>query len=69
MPDYFEMLEDGITEEVEALLKGISDVEQSKLSDVQPPTSVITAAARAAAQVFVAFDRGYRMNGDKNDGR
>lgn len=37
----------------------ISDVDE--LAEIQPPTSVIEEAARAAAAVIVAFERGVRV--------
>ena len=35
--------------------------------EIQPPKSIIEAAARAAAQVFIAFERGYRMDSDERN--
>lgn len=35
--------------------------EVSRMSDIQLPESIIRAAAVAAAQVLMAFERGYRM--------
>ena len=33
----------------------------STIRDMQPPESIIQAMATAAAQVLIAFERGYRM--------
>jgi hypothetical protein len=59
-------LEDLEIEFVEELAAIIGDVVEGKASsvikDAQPPESIIDAMALAAAQVLIAFERGYRMD-------
>jgi chemotaxis protein CheY-P-specific phosphatase CheC len=58
-------LRDEIAAEILQELAGIADPLSclTKLAvDIQPPISVITLAAQAAAEVFISFERGYRMN-------
>lgn len=35
----------------------------SFLEDIQPTSSILLAASVAATEVFIAFERGYRMGG------
>lgn len=54
-----------ITTEIAALLHesvNTNHVAMPNLADfIQPPNSIIRLAAKAAADVFMAFERGYRM--------
>lgn len=60
----FEELESQIVEDLEAIIGDLGDDVDFRLSEIQPPTSIIHAAAVAAAQVLIAFERGYQMSGD-----
>ena len=49
-------------EELAAIIGDVVDgKERSMIKDIQPPESIIQAMAVAAAQVLIAFERGYRM--------
>lgn len=62
MDKELEKLEDDITEELAAIIGDVVDgKESSTIMDVQPPESIIQAMAVAAAQVLIAFERGFRM--------
>lgn len=61
MTNQLELLEYAITVELEARIIELGDNVDSAMSDIQPPTSIAHAAAVAAAQVLMAFERGYRM--------
>lgn len=60
----FKEMEKGIFEEILTALTETTEAErgESFMTDAQPPTSVIEAAAKAATQVIMSFERGYRMN-------
>jgi hypothetical protein len=61
--DELEKLELDITEEVAAAIGDLVDGHESSIiKETQPPESVIQAMAVAAAQVLMAFERGYRMS-------
>lgn len=60
--DDLDDLEADLVESLEAVLGDHAEDETFRLSQIQPPTSIVRAAAAAAAQVFIAFERGYRMN-------
>lgn len=62
MTNQLELLEYAITVELESAINHMSDQVTSAMSDIQPPTSIAHAAAVAAAQVLIAFERGYRMD-------
>lgn len=57
-------LRDGIIETLADEIFRLSQ-EATPLAEVQPPSSVCLLAAQAAADVLIAFERGYRMS----DGR
>jgi hypothetical protein len=57
-----ETLEGEITEVIAATLGDLAEDTDFRLYEIQPPESVIQAAAVAAAQVFIAFERGYRIH-------
>jgi len=60
-----EQLELDIQEEIAAAIGDLGDGdEKSIIKETQPPESVIQAMAVAAAQVLMAFERGYRMSRD-----
>lgn len=45
------------------ILDAITDLpDDSRVGEIQPPFSVRMAMAKAAAQVLMAFERGYQMN-------
>ena len=51
----------------DAVLAALGDLAEQydlPLHIIQPPESVLENAAIAATKVFMAFERGYRMNGD-----
>ena len=54
-------LEEDLVAELESALLTLSNDPETKVHEVQPPHSVVMLAARAAAQVLIAFERGYRM--------
>jgi len=55
-------MEELIREEMAAIIGDYADDERgSTIRDLQPPESIIQAMATAAAQVLIAFERGYRM--------
>lgn len=57
-----ESLQLGVTQELAALLfAGLPQM--TRVSDLQPPTTVVVHMARAAAEVLIAFERGYRLGG------
>lgn len=60
--DDLETLEDEVQEAILAALGDLADETDLALHQIQPPESVLVAAAMAATQVFMAFERGYRMN-------
>lgn len=63
--DEFEKMEDEIEEELVCAIGDLVDDEQpSQVKELQPPESVIRAMGKAAAQVLIAFERGYRMSGE-----
>ena len=55
-------LEDDVREAVLNALGNLAEDMDFPLSTIQPPESVLEAAAHAATQVFIAFERGFRMN-------
>lgn len=59
-----EDLEAAILDELEAAIEDAAADPLRKLSEIQPPTTIVRAAAAAAAQVLIAFERGYRMSGE-----
>ena len=63
--DELEKLEVDIQEEVATAIGDlVHGDERSIIKEVQPPESVIKAMAIAAAQVLMAFERGFRMSDD-----
>ena len=54
-------LEDDIIDELEAVIGDLTDDKDFRVCEIQPPSSVVRHAAQAAAQVLMAFERGYRM--------
>ena len=59
--EYLETLEDEVQEAILAALGDLADETDLPLHKIQPPKSVLQAAAMAATQVFMAFERGFRM--------
>ena len=59
--DELEELEAEVEEAVLDALGDLADDDKLALSKIQPPESVLVAAAKAATQVFMAFERGYQM--------
>ena len=57
-----EKLKEDLTEELFHEICDWAEKEGTHLKDVQPPESIIRHAAEAAANVILAFERGYRMN-------
>jgi len=57
-----ETLEDEVQEAILAALGDLANETDLPLHQIQPPESVLRAAAMAATQVFMAFERGYRMS-------
>lgn len=58
-----EELEIEIEEELVAIIGDVVEGKKaSNIKDCQPPESVIEHMAKAAAQVLIAFERGYRMD-------
>jgi len=55
-------LEDDIIETLEAAIGDLAEASEFRLKEIQPPTSVVRAAAKAAALVLMSFERGYRMS-------
>ena len=53
-------VEQALAGEILSALNTLADG-PSTLADVQPPSTVLECAARAAAAVIIAFERGYRM--------
>jgi hypothetical protein len=53
-----------VTEELTALIGSYSERNGSKVNELQPPYSIVRAMANAAAQVLMAFERGYQMNSE-----
>ena len=63
-----EQLEDAVIEELAAVIGDVVEGKAiSSIKDIQPPESIIQAMALAAAQVLMAFERGYRMS-DQSEG-
>lgn len=60
--DDLEELEADVREAVLAALGDLAEQYDLALHRIQPPESVIEAAAHAATQVFIAFERGYRID-------
>jgi len=62
-------LEGEVVSEIYDWLEALADPlkkHSSRLAkDIQPPASIIWHAARAAAAVFVSFERGYRMSSEE----
>lgn len=53
----------------EQLIKAITklnNTEGNAISDIQPTEAVVFAMAQAAAQVLIAFERGYQLSTDNN---
>jgi CHASE3 domain sensor protein len=67
MLDYFAHLEDHIADELESVIELLSSDVEAKISDVQPTAEVVKLAARAAASVIVAFERGFTMAEEVSD--
>ena len=63
MPEKSELeeLENDVREAVLAALGDLAEDMDFALWAIQPPESILDAAAHAATQVFMAFERGYRM--------
>ena len=61
-----DQLEDSVRDAVLQVLMDLADQHKDPLHAVQPPVSILEAAAIAATQVFMAFERGYRMPGDNS---
>lgn len=57
-----EQLEADVQEAVLAALGDLAEQYDLPLHRIQPPESIIQAAAVAATQVFMAFERGYRIS-------
>lgn len=58
-----EELEDQVREEMAAIIGDYANDEAgSTIRDLQPTEAIIQAMATAAAQVLIAFERGYRMD-------
>lgn len=55
-------LEGQITGELFNLIYSRNNVQKSVIGELQPTTTISMLMARAAAQVLIAFERGYRMN-------
>lgn len=55
-----EELESLITEELYVLIRDAKGC--IAIEECQPPKSIVEAMAKAAAQVLIAFERGYRMS-------
>lgn len=62
MDTELEKLKEDLTEELFHEMADWAEEEGTFLQQVQPPESVIRHAAEAAANVILAFERGYRMN-------
>jgi len=58
---FLEELEDDVREAVLAVLGDLAEDKDFRLSEIQPPESVLEAAAQAATQVFMAFEHGFQM--------
>jgi hypothetical protein len=58
-----EKLEDDVREAVLAALGDLAEQKDLPLYAIQPPETLLEAAAQAATQVFIAFERGYRLDG------
>ena len=59
-----ENFQEEVTEELFCCIGDLKDDEAgSTVRDLQPPESVVRAMAVAAAQVLIAFERGYRIGG------
>lgn len=57
-----EELENNIREEMAAIIGDYADDKRgSTIRDLQPTEPIIQAMATAAAQVLIAFERGYRL--------
>lgn len=52
-----------IAELTNAIMDIVKSNNPSVMKDVQPPSSVVKNMATAAAQVLIAFERGYRLGG------
>ena len=62
MSKELEELETDIVDELAAIIGDVVvGTKRSIIKDTQPPESIIQAMATAAAQVLIAFERGYRM--------
>jgi len=66
--DDLETLEDEVGLAILAALGDLADETDLALHQIQPPETVLVAAAWAATQVFMAFERGYRMSDEVHDG-
>jgi len=62
--DDLEVLEIDVIEELTAVIGDACDDGGMRLQEIQPPSNVLAAAACAAAQVLIGFERGYRMSVD-----
>lgn len=57
-----EAIEDTIAMELTHVITEFAEGHNSSVvKDLQPPSTIIRAMATAAAQVLIAFERGYRM--------
>jgi hypothetical protein len=56
-----EKLQIDVCEAVLAALGDLAEEQDLPLLKIQPPESVLQLAAEAATNVFMAFERGYRM--------
>lgn len=65
MDKELEELERDVEEElVCAIFDFAEDPKAVSIRELQPPSTIIRAMAKAAAQVLMAFERGYRMSGE-----
>jgi hypothetical protein len=62
MTDDLHALEVRLTQELEEAIAGLGNDDQTYLSEIQPSSAIVRCAAIAAAQVLLAFERGYRMS-------
>ncbi len=56
-----EKLKEKLVEEIAQAIYELAEKQGTSVNEVQPPTSIVSHAAEAAASVLLAFERGYRM--------
>ena len=63
MTDSLKVIDKNIYSEILTALEEQTEAErgESYMTDMQSPSSVLAAAARAATNVIMAFERGYRL--------